>query len=134
MYFLTRGTIACLVILLMPILVFVFPYWIGERKARRLAVNALPVFLIAIVVAAAAYTQFVVSADRAIPLQSFPGFQSSDTLALSNGPLTPYRVNPSQPFPFLLDLKQTGNGSASNYRVYLNLTQGSGITGGDLAG
>ena len=134
MYFLTRGTIACLVILLMPILVFVFPYWIGERKARRLAVNALPVFLIAIVVAAAAYTQFVVSADRAIPLQSFPGFQSSDTMALSNGTVTPYRANPSQPFTFRVELKTTVNGSASNYRVYLNLTQVSGITGVDLPG
>jgi hypothetical protein len=132
MYFLTTSALACFVVLLMPLVVFIFPYWVGERKARRLAVNALPVFLIAILVASAISTQTLASQDRAIPLRSFPGFLSNDTMALSNGTVTPYRAAPSQTFTFRVKLTTTVNGTPMQYAVQLNLTMISGISAIDL--
>ncbi len=122
LYFLASSALACLVIILMPTLVFIVPYFFGERKGRRLAVNALPVFLIAILFATALQTQFLLAQPQAIPRQSFPGIESSPTMALSNGTVTPYHADPSTPFTFRVKVTTTVNGTPMNYKVYLNLT------------
>ena len=128
MYFLATSALTCLVVILMPLIVFLFPYWFGERKVRRLAVNALPVFLIAILVATAIGTQMLVSENQAIPRQSFPDGGSSPTMALSNGTVDPYRANPSATFTFQVKLTTTVNATPDNYTVWLNLTIISGIS------
>ena len=132
LYLLTASAIACVVILLMPVLAFVVPYWLGERKPRRLAVNALPIFLVAILIAGAMSTQALLAQDRAVPIQSFPNFRSSPTMALSNGTVTPYRGDPSQPFTFRVKLTTTVDGAPpENFTVYLNLTIITGLTAFD---
>ncbi len=128
MYFLATSALTCLVVILMPLIVFLFPYWFGERKVRRLAVNALPVFLIAILVATAIGTQMLVSENQAIPRQSFPDGGSSPTMALSNGTVDPYRADPSATFTFQVKLTTTVNATPDNYTVWLNLTIISGIS------
>jgi hypothetical protein len=127
MDFLTTSAVSCFVVLLMPVVVFIFPYWFGERKVRRFAVNAVPIFLIAILLAAAISTQTLVSQDRAIPLRSFPEI-ASPTMALSNGTVVPYRGTPAQPFTFHVKLTTTVNGTATGYAVYVNLTILHGLT------
>src|SRR5438552_1985107 len=37
LYVLSRSTVFCLVVLLIPISIFVVPYWLGERKLKRFA-------------------------------------------------------------------------------------------------
>ncbi len=133
LYPLTASSVLfCLAVLLMPLLVFVVPYWLGERKARRFGVNALPVFLIAILITGAISTQALLSLDRAIPLRSFPDFQSNSRMALSNGTVTPYRADPSTTFTFRVNLTTTVNGTPTAYRVYLNLTVVSGLSATEL--
>jgi hypothetical protein len=127
MFFLVSSALTCLVVILMPLIVFLFPYFFGERKVRRFAVNGLPVFLIAIVVATAIYTQSIVSPDQAVPLRSFPGV-ASPTMALSNGTVSPYHADPSHLFTFKVKLTTTVNGTPAAYRVYLNLTVFSGFS------
>jgi hypothetical protein len=128
MYFLASSALTCLVVILMPLIVFLFPYFFGERKVRRFAVNALPVFLIAILVATAISTQILLSENQAIPRQSFPGVASSETMALSNGTVAPYHADPSANFTFRVKLTTTVNATPDNYTVWLNLTIISGIS------
>lgn len=133
LYPLTASSVLfCLGVLLMPLLVFVVPYWLGERKARRLGVNALPVFLIAILIVGAISTQSLLSLDRATPIQSFPDFQSNPTMALSNGTVTPYRADPSTTFTFRVKLTTTANATPAAYAVYVNLTVVSGLSATNL--
>src|SRR5437667_12520895 len=56
LYVLSRSALACLVILLIPISIFVVPYWLGERKLTRFDATALVVVLVAILLAIAIAT------------------------------------------------------------------------------
>ena len=46
LYLLALSPLACVIILLIPVSIFVVPYWLGERKMTRFALNALVVFVI----------------------------------------------------------------------------------------
>jgi hypothetical protein len=129
LYLLTASPLACLVLLLMPITAFVVPYWLGERKMRNFAANALVVFSLAILVGAAMSTQALLSQDHAIPLESIPGFGSDPTMRLSNGTVSPYRGLPPGPFTFRVNLTTIANDTYDNYTVFLNLTIVTGFSG-----
>jgi len=130
LYLLTGTAVACLVLLLMPVTVFVVPFWLGERKLKRFAGNALVVFVIAILLAAAMSTQALLSQNQAVEIRSFD-FQSSPTMSLANGTVTPYKAPPGTPFSFTVKLFTTNNGTTSQYRVFLNLTVVKGVSGFD---
>ena len=121
LHVLALSSIACLVILLMPVSTFVVPYWLGERKPRRFAVNGLVVFSVAILLAAAMSTQALLTQKDAIPLRSLPEFQTSKMI-LSNGTVTPYHAPPSTTFTFRVRLTTTVNGTPDAFPVYLNLS------------
>ncbi|MCI4371577.1 MAG: zinc ribbon domain-containing protein [Thermoplasmata archaeon] len=123
LYGLTASAVACVIVLLMPVSVFVVPYWLGERKLKRLAFNGLPVFAIAILVAGAMSTQGLLVQNQAIPLQSFPGPFSNPTMALTNGTVAPYHAPPTAPFTFRVKLTTTVNGTPGSYNVSVNLTK-----------
>ena len=128
LYLLTGTAVACLVLLLMPVTVFVVPFWLGERKMKRFALNAVVVFVIAIFLAAAMSTQALLSQTQAIEIHSLD-IQQSRTMVLANGTVTPYKAPPSTPFTFRVRLITTANGTPDVYRVYLNLTVVKGFTG-----
>src|SRR2546429_8593249 len=44
LYVLSRSTVFCLVVLLIPISIFVVPYWLGERKLNRFPGKGVRVF------------------------------------------------------------------------------------------
>ena len=79
----TAGGLGCLVIVLVPLAVFLVPYYLGERSVRHFAVNALPVILIAVLVGGAQSTNLLLSQPRAVPLSSVPGPFASPTMALA---------------------------------------------------
>jgi hypothetical protein len=127
LYLFTASAIACLIILLIPVLVFVIPYWLGERKIRRFAGNGALVFTIAILVAAAMPTQAILAQSEAVPLRSFPDFRSAPGLNLTNGTVQPYRGVPGQTFTFRVNLTTAGNGTPDAFNVTLNLTAVDGF-------
>lgn len=125
--FTLASSVACLTLFLMPITVFVIPYWLGERKARRFAVNAVPVFVLAILVVGLLETSALLGQTTAEELHSFPGFGSSPTMALSNGTVAPFQAPPNQDFAFRVRLTTTVNGTASDFSVHVNLTVIDGL-------
>jgi len=128
LYLLTATAIACLVILLMPVSVFVVPYWLGERRMRAFAGNAFLAFGIAILVAAAMSTQALLVQNEAVPIQSLD-FQKSGNMTLANGTVTPYHAAPSVPFTFRVNLTTARDGDPQNFSVFLNLTVVTGLGG-----
>ena len=126
LYVLSRSTVFCLVVLLIPISIFVVPYWLGERKLKRFAGNALVVFLVAILLAAGMSTQALLAQGQSLELRSFPDI-ASPTMALANGSVDPYHAPPSTSFAFRVNLTTTQNGTPDGYRVYLNLTVVRGV-------
>src|SRR3989304_2948570 len=130
LYLLTATAIACLVIILMPVSVFVVPYWLGERRMRAFAGNAVLVFGIAILIAAAMSTQALLAQNEAVPIQSLD-FQKSGNMTLANGTVTPYRGPPPVPFTFRLKLITLWDGDPANFSVFLNLTVVTGLAGFD---
>ena len=131
LYVLTASAVACVAILLMPVTAFVVPYWLGERKMRRFAGNAVPIFVIAILVAGAISTQQLLSQADAVPLQSFPSVQPPSPVILTNGTVTPYRAAPSELVTFRVKLTTTVNEAPDNYSVYLNITVVRSVTSFD---
>jgi hypothetical protein len=118
--------LACLILLLMPITTFIVPYSLGERKLRRLAVNAIPVFTIAILVAAAMSTQALLDQEQASPLHNDPTSPSAPGLNLTNGTVNPYR--PPGPYTFRVKLTTAASAAPANFSVFLNLTVIRGLT------
>lgn len=125
---LTASPLSCLFVLLIPVTTFIVPYWLGERKIRRFLVNALPVFVIAIFVAAAMSTQALVSQDQPSALHNEPAFRSAQGLNLSEGIVTPYRAPPPGPFTFRVKLTTTASSLPGNFSVFLNLTVIRGVS------
>jgi hypothetical protein len=125
LYIYTSSPLACLVVLLIPVSVFVVPYWLGERKMRRFALNALVVFLIAVLLASAMSTSALLSQRDAVPQRSH---DPASPMALTNGTVRPYHGLPSTPFTFQVELITKKNGLPSAYEVYLNLTAVHGIS------
>lgn len=128
LYTLTQSPVACIALLLMPVTAFVVPYWLGERKMRRFAENAAPIFAIAILVAAATFTQALLAQPNALELRSFPSFQSTPTMLLTNGTVSPYHAPPDTNFTFRVKLTTSANGNQSNFSVFLNLTVVRGVS------
>ncbi len=129
----TGGTqvLFCLGTLLIPTSVLVIPYWLGERSLKNFAVNALPVFVIAMVLIAANQTAAVLGQgpiamstgyDPATPNNQLPH------LSLWNGSVDPPRGAPDQVYTFHVRLKEVAdNGSvippASVTTFSANITQ-----------
>lgn len=123
----TAGGLGCLVIIVVPLAVFLVPYYLGERSVKHFAVNALPVILIAILVGGALSTNLLLSQPDAVPLSSIPGPFASPTMALANGTVAPYHADPPRSFTFRIKLTTTGNATPTDFAVYMNLTTISGL-------
>ncbi len=121
------GGLGCLVIILVPLLVFLVPYYLGERSVRRFALNALPVLVIAILLGGALSTNLYLSQADAIPLASTPGAFTSPTMALANGTVAPYHADAPGEFTFRVKLKTTVDRMPGNFSVFVNLTTISGL-------
>src|SRR2546428_14171038 len=86
----TARVLGCLVIILVPLAVFLVPYYLGERSVKRFALNALPVIVIAILIGGALSTNLLLSQADAVPPAHAPGALPSPTLAPANRAVIPY--------------------------------------------
>ncbi len=122
---------ACLGLLLIPVAVFVVPYWLGERSLKQFALNALVVFIIGILIISAFYTDSTVNAPVPV-LDSSTATGLSSHLALYNGTVSPYRGSGGQTFTYNVRLVTTGLNNTTPLFVYVNYTdfQGFGATPG----
>ncbi len=130
----------CLGILLIPTAALVIPYWLGERSLKNLAVNALPIFVIALLLVAAFQTDAVINqgpplltsgSDPAAANTALPHF------SLWNGTVEPYRGAPDQTFTFTVRLKvvnATGGvvTAPANLTITANVSQYDATLGGSL--
>ncbi len=123
----------CLGILLPPVTVFVIPYWLGERRMKRYALNILPVAVVALLVISAFQTQAVLSqeppnlgttgVDPATPTSSLP------PLTVWNGSVVPFDTpSPNGTYAFHVRLKAASGVNVSRVSVYLNLTDAAGLS------
>lgn len=113
---------ACLGLLLIPVAIFVIPYWLGERSLKRFALNGLIVFVIAIVIISIFYTQSTMSSgDQIVSSAGISGL--STHLRLDNGSVTPFRGSPGQSFTYRVHLNTTGLSNTTPLFVYANLTE-----------
>ena len=113
---------ACLGLLLIPVAIFVIPYWLGERGLKRFAINGLVVFVIAIVIISGFYTQSTVnSGDQIVDSSTFVGL--SPHISLDNGSVTPFRGSPGQAYTYRVHLNTTGLNSSTPLTVHLNFTE-----------
>jgi len=129
LFVLTESSLACLILFLMPFTAFLVPYYFGERRMRHFALNALPIFVIATLLAGATATQGVLERTAAVELSSAPISFSAPTMALANGTVAPYHAEPNRNFTFRVRLITTVNDSYLNYNVSLNLTVIDGVSG-----
>lgn len=116
------GAAACLALLVIPLTTFVVPYWFGERKPRRLAVNGVVVFLIALPIVAALQTGAILDLSP-FELQSLPDPGGNATMSLSNGTVDPFRAEGPATFTFRVLLTTTDNATPADFEVWMNLTR-----------
>jgi hypothetical protein len=122
----------CLGVLLIPVSVFVIPYWLGERRMKTFALNIIPVFIIAVVLIAALQTQSILSqGDPTLSSGIAPNTATADLppLSLWNGTVAPFGApSANQTYAYHVRLKMVGNVNRSTVSVYLNITQVSGLS------
>ncbi len=107
----TGGTqvLVCLGTILIAISVLIIPYWLGERSLKNFAVNALPVFLIAILLIAAFQTDAVMNQPVVTLTTGIdPATSNADLphLSMWNGSVAPYRGGAGQLYTFRVRLKE----------------------------
>jgi len=129
LYLLTASALACLILFLMPFTVFLIPYYFGERRMRHFALNALPIFVIATLLAGGMATQALLAQNEPVELSSAAVPFSAPRMALANGTVAPYHADPNRDFTFRVRLITTVNDSYLNYNVSLNLTVIDGVSG-----
>lgn len=122
----------CLAILLTPISLFAIPYWLGERRMKRLALNFIPVFVIAVLLIAAFQTQAVMGQGPPILSSGVPPSTPNANLpplSLWNGTVKPFAApSANQTYEFHVRLKGLGAGNASRTHVFVNLTRIVGLS------
>ncbi len=117
--------LACLGILLIPTAVLILPYWLGERSLKNFAFNALPVFVIALVLIAALQTNAMLSQG---PPSLTSGYDPATAntglskLTFWNGTVDPYRGSPGQVYTFHVRLKTVDVGTGALLPPPTNLT------------
>lgn len=142
LFYLTGGSEVtfCLGALAMPAAVLVIPYWLGERSLKNFAINAAPVFAIALILVAAFQTNAILSqgppaltsgADPLTPNHSLPHF------SFWNGTVQPYQGAADQNYTFRVRLKvinATGGlvPHPTNLTIVTNLSQSGDLLGGNL--
>lgn len=115
--------LVCFSLLAIPVLVFVIPYWLGERRTKHFLLNALPVFLAATLIIAAFQTDSTVNAGP-VALQNVVGTD----LTLWNGTVEPYKATAPQSFTFRVRLVTTPGVNVSAVRVWVNLSSLTAFT------
>lgn len=122
----------CLGVLLIPVSIFVIPYWLGERRIKRFALNIVPVFIIAVLLIAALQTQSILSQGEPDLSSGLPPNTANadlPPLSLWNGTVAPFGApSANQTYLYHVRLKSVGSVNLSTVGVYLNLTQVNGLS------
>lgn len=118
------GPLGCLVFGIIPITMFVLPYWLKDRRPRVLAMNGLVIFVLASLIFAAIDTQAIASSDP-VPV-STPG--SGSLVSLTNATVAPGRGPPNAAYNFTAHLTDRSGRNATAFAVYVNLTKVEGLS------
>lgn len=108
------GALECLGILLIPTTVLVIPYWLGERSLKNFAINALPVFVLALLLISAFQTQAVLSQGPVALTTGYDPATPNDQLphlSMWEGSVVPASGAPNQVYTFHVRLKEVVNGT-----------------------
>ncbi len=105
---------SCLTLILAPVVMFVFPYWLKEKRLRVYAVNGLVVLL----VAGLLFAYFFASAIYAGAPTENGSFESGKVL-LTNGTVSPMSGAPNAEYNFTVTLQDT-TGIAGAYGIQVN--------------
>ncbi len=108
------GALECLGILLIPTTVLIIPYWLGERSLKNFAFNALPVFVLAMLLISAFQTGAVLGQGPVTLTTGYdPATPNSQLAHLSmwNGTVVPANGAPNQVYTFHVRLKEVNNGT-----------------------
>ncbi len=129
----TAGSVGiCLGILLTPVSMFVIPYWLGERRLKRYALNFVPVFAIAVVLIAALSTQAVMAqGPPQLSSGELPNVPNSQLPPLTfwNGTAVPFNApSANGSYRFEVRLKNIGATNVSQTRVWANVTEIVGLS------
>jgi len=120
------GPLFCLIFLLVPITMFVIPYWLGERETRNVLLNGLVIFLVAILVTGAGEAQATI-ASAPILLDSAQVDGSPVGLRLLNGTVEPYPGTGPGNYTYRVEVRTLANDTPSNHTVYLEYLTVSGL-------
>lgn len=111
----------CLVFLLIAAIVFLVPYYFGERSIRRFLVNALVMFVLATLMVAALEAQSVLAQAPAPVGGGDGGF------AFSEGLVTPYRGAGGEVYTFTVNVTSGSNADPASFSVSANVTRVEGL-------
>ena len=121
----------CLGALAIPAAALVIPYWLGERSLKHFAINALPIFLIALLLIAAFQTNAMLSQGKPALTSGFDAKAANTALpryTFWNGTVDPYRGAADQNYTFHVRLKAVNATGAvvpppANLTVTTNISQ-----------
>lgn len=111
----------CFPLLIIPVLMFLVPYWFGERKVRNLAVNGLLVIVLSALVYATILTPMVMAQTQE------PQIAVGTGLGLTEGRVNPFwTTNANAPFNFTVNLTATSP-DPSKYTVRVQMVDFEGL-------
>ncbi len=105
----------CLTLILAPVVMFIVPYYMKERRLRHYALNGVVVLLVAGLLFAYVFASSL-SVDAA------PQSVSQSGILLVNGTVDPTRGPANSQFTFTVTLKVPAGGSPNDYSLWVNMT------------
>lgn len=112
------GEAVCFLLFVIPLTMFVFPYWLGERSGKNYALNGFAIILVALLVIAVGQTQVTVGTPPAPQDSSLvPG--SEPYMRLSEGIVEPFQGSAGGTYTFSVLLTTPVNDTAANFTVLL---------------
>jgi hypothetical protein len=118
------SAVVCLGILLSPVSVFVLPYYLGERRVKHFLINAVPVFLAALLIVGVFTTNATLDMPAA-HLQSEAWKTPPSAISLWNGTVVHNGSAPAtagQPFIFRVKVLTNASVNTSRLSVFVNLS------------
>ncbi len=128
------SALVCLGILLTPISVFVLPYYLGERRVKHFLLNAVPVFLAALLIVGVFQTNATVDVQP-FPLQSGVWTAPLPAISLWNGSVVHNDTAPAsggQAFTYRVRVLTNASVNASRVSVFVNISSAP-LTAGSYA-
>ena len=106
----------CLTLILAPVVMFIVPYYMKERRLRHYALNGVVVLLVAGLLFAYVFAS-------SLSVDPVPQSTSQSGILLVNGTVDPVRGPANGQFTFAVTLKVPAGGDPNQYEVWVNRTR-----------